>query len=205
MEWEDSEEVIGAQTSMFVVMRKGQPRSLSQISGAPSFVSSTPEPPLVFCHKPDQKGASSCPPPPAPQPSEGRHNPGPSPNPSRWRHRQPHGRKGETREMQETPEGQDLGPLLSLLLPLLGPSYVRGTCLCVSVLSRIDWVPTTPYKLVERTASKPVGTSPRDQWLRLCTSNSRDPGSSPSWGANILHAETKNSHDVTKTLAQPNN
>ena len=138
MEWEDSREVIGAQTSMFVVMRKGQPSSLSQISGAPSFVSSTPEPPLVFRHKPDQKGASSCPPPPAPQPSEGRHNPGPSPNPSRWRHRQPRGSKGETREMQETPEGQDLGPLLSLLLPLLGPSYVHGTCLCVSVLSRID-------------------------------------------------------------------
>ena len=84
MEQGDGQGVTGAQTSMLVVMRKRQPRSLSQVSGAPTFVSSTLEPPLVLCHKPDQKGASSCPPPPEPRPSGSRHNPGLSPAPSRW-------------------------------------------------------------------------------------------------------------------------
>ena len=84
MEQGDGQGVTGAQTSMLVVMRKGQPRSLSQVSGAPTFVSSTLEQPLVLCHKPDQKGASSRPPPPEPRPSASRHNPGLSPAPSRW-------------------------------------------------------------------------------------------------------------------------
>lgn len=135
MERGEGQGVIGAQTSMFVVMRKGQPRSLSQISGAPSFVISTPELPLVFCHKPDQKGASSCPPPPEPQPSEGRHNPGPSPNPSRWRHRQPHGRKGETRahlQMQETPEGQASAPCFLSSSHSWGP-VISMALVCVSL------------------------------------------------------------------------
>ena len=202
MERGDGQGVTGAQTSMFVVMRKGQPRSLSQISGAPTFVSSTLKPPLVLCHKPDQKAASSCPSPPEPWPIGGRHNSGLSPTPSRWMsHTAGKAKQRAHLEMGETPEDQDLalcslssshswGPVISMALVCVSPPF-PGLITYYTLQAGRENSLKTHWDFPESPVADSVLPMQGTQVQSLA-------------GKLRSHAETKSSRDATKTLAQPN-